>query len=70
MDAPDGTGTRVTVALAGPLDGAGLDALARIAVLAGRLGWQLEVRSAGPELDPLLRLAGLLGVLTVPPGRG
>ncbi len=68
MNAPVGTGTRVTVDLAVPLDGAGLDALARLALLAQRLGWHLEVRSAGPELDPLLALAGLLDVLTVLPG--
>ncbi len=70
MSAPRGTGTRVTVVLAAPLDVAGFDALARVALLARPLGWQLEVRPAGADPDPLLLLAGVLDVLTVLPGPG
>lgn len=63
MSAPDGSGTRVTVHLAAPLDGAGLDAVARIALLARRLGWRLELDPGGADLDPVLVLAGLQEVL-------
>lgn len=67
MSAPGGPPVRLAVDLAGPLDAAGLDALARLALLARRLGWRLEVHAAGPEPDPLLVLSGLLEVLDVRP---
>jgi hypothetical protein len=60
----------VTLLLTAPLDGPGLDAVAQLALLARRLGWQLEVQAAGPEPDPLLVLSGLLDVLDVRPGPG
>lgn len=61
-------GTRVTVHLGDPLDGAGLDALARLALVVRRAGWRLEVAPGGPDgadplLDPLLDLSGIVEVL-------
>lgn len=69
MSTPAGPGARVTVQLEAPLDVPGLAAVAELALLAGRLGWRLEVHASGPEPDPLLVLSGLLEVLDVRPRR-
>jgi ABC-type transporter Mla MlaB component len=41
-----------------------IDALARLQLTAGRLGCRVELRGACGELEDLLTLTGLLGVLT------
>jgi ABC-type transporter Mla MlaB component len=51
-------------ALAEP-DAVTIDALARLQLTARRLGRRVELRSACEELEDLLTLTGLLGVLTV-----
>jgi ABC-type transporter Mla MlaB component len=51
-------------ALAEP-DAITIDALARLQLTARRLGCRVELRSACEELEDLLTLTGLLGVLTV-----
>jgi len=51
-------------ALAEP-DATTIDALARLQLTARRLGRRVELRSACEELEDLLALTGLLGVLTV-----
>lgn len=51
-------------ALAEP-DATTIDALARLQLTARRLGRRVEFRSACEELEDLLTLTGLLGVLTV-----
>lgn len=51
-------------ALAEP-DAITIEALARLQLTARRLGRQVELRSACEELEDLLTLTGLLGVLTV-----
>lgn len=51
-------------ALAEP-DAITIDALARLQLTARRLGRRVELRSASEELEDLLTLTGLLGVLTV-----
>jgi ABC-type transporter Mla MlaB component len=51
-------------ALAEP-DATTIDALARLQLTARRLGRRVELRSACEELEDLLTLTGLLGVLTV-----
>jgi ABC-type transporter Mla MlaB component len=51
-------------ALAEP-DATTIDALARLQLTALRLGRRVELRSACEELEDLLTLTGLLGVLTV-----
>ena len=51
-------------ALAEP-DAITIDALARLQLTARRLGRRVELRSACEELEDLLTLTGLLGVLTV-----
>jgi hypothetical protein len=51
-------------ALAEP-DAITIDALARLQLTARRLGYRVELRSACEELEDLLTLTGLLGVLTV-----
>jgi ABC-type transporter Mla MlaB component len=50
-------------ALAEP-DAVTIDALARLQLTALRLGYRVELRRAGEELEDLLSLTGLLGVLT------
>ena len=47
-----------------------LDALARLALLAGRLRFRLELRHAGPEIRELIVLAGLSEVLPCVGGSG
>jgi ABC-type transporter Mla MlaB component len=51
-------------ALAEP-DAITIDALARLQLTARRIGRRVELRSACEELEDLLTLTGLLGVLTV-----
>lgn len=51
-------------ALAEP-DATTIDALARLQLIARRIGRRVELRSACEELEDLLRMTGLLGVLTV-----
>jgi ABC-type transporter Mla MlaB component len=46
-------------------DATTIDALARLQLTARRLGRRVELRSACEELEDLLTLTGLLGVLTV-----
>ena len=46
-------------------DAAALDALARLQLMARRLGLQVRLSGASAELVELLSLAGLLGVLPV-----
>ena len=46
-------------------DATTIDALARLQLTARRLGRRVEFRSACEELEDLLTLTGLLGVLTV-----
>jgi ABC-type transporter Mla MlaB component len=50
-------------ALAEP-DAVTIDALARLQLTARRLGYRMELRRACEELEDLLTLTGLLGVLT------
>jgi ABC-type transporter Mla MlaB component len=50
-------------ALAEP-DAVTIDALARLQLTARRLGYRVELRRACEELEDLLSLTGLLGVLT------
>jgi hypothetical protein len=42
-----------------------IDALARLALTARRLGWRIELRDAGPELLGLIQFVGLEDVLVV-----
>jgi hypothetical protein len=44
-------------------DVAAVDALARLALLAGRHGWEISVQNASAELVELIQLAGLSEVL-------
>ena len=50
-------------------DATTIDALARLQLTARRIGRRVELRSACEELEDLLTLTGLLGVLEVADGR-
>jgi hypothetical protein len=52
-----------------PADARTIDALARLQVVARRLGCRLRLRHMAPELVDLLEFAGLAGVLGVEAGR-
>jgi hypothetical protein len=52
-----------------PADGGAVDALARLQVAARRVGLELRLRHASPELCCLLRFTGLEEVLCVEPER-
>jgi anti-anti-sigma regulatory factor len=47
----------------GSPDGEALDALARLQLIARRMGREMRLRNASPELRDLLALAGLADVL-------
>lgn len=50
-------------------DAAGLDSLARLALLARRCGYRLVIDGASPDLTDLIELAGLSEALEVEPLR-
>jgi hypothetical protein len=52
-----------------PADARTVDALARLQLLACRIGWELKLENPADELVELIELAGLADVLRVEPLR-
>ena len=69
MAAPQEPSTIVIDAGSLPADGAAVDALARLQLIAGRFGHRIALRNVAPDLRDLLEFAGLDAVLGVKPRR-
>jgi len=69
MAAPDEPSTIVIDVGSLPADGAAIDALARLQLIACRFGHRIALRNVAPDLRELLEFAGLDAVLGVEPRR-